>query len=157
MTLIASPASVEASGTIELKEMESVIGELFEMSGVSRGEGETRAVRSVQHYPHVLLSSFWSRFVSWCWFLVSVLVPIWHLQHIWEVGYKRRRRVGRGRVHRRMPRWLRAGPSSQWIQSITFLPSSDIFSWWCSKKYFSIMFNTAGFSPVHGIFPWLIS
>ena len=47
--------------------MESVIGELFEMSGVSRGEGETRAVRSVQHYPHVLLSSFWSRFVFWSW------------------------------------------------------------------------------------------
>ena len=34
---LASPASVEASGTIELKEMESVIGELFEMSGGSRG------------------------------------------------------------------------------------------------------------------------
>ena len=43
---LASPASVEASGTIELKEMESVIGELFEMSGVSRGEGQARAVRS---------------------------------------------------------------------------------------------------------------
>ena len=42
----ASPALVEASGTIELKEMESVIGELFEMSGVSRGEGQARAVRS---------------------------------------------------------------------------------------------------------------
>ena len=44
--LSASPALVEASGTIELKEMESVIGELFEMSGVSRGEGQARAVRS---------------------------------------------------------------------------------------------------------------
>ena len=43
---LASPASVEASGTIELKEMESVIGELFEMSGVSRGDGQARAVRS---------------------------------------------------------------------------------------------------------------
>ena len=44
--LSASSALVEASGTIELKEMESVIGELFEMSGVSRGEGQARAVRS---------------------------------------------------------------------------------------------------------------
>ena len=43
-----------------------------------------------------------------------------YLQHIWEVGYKRRRRVGRGWVHWRMPWWLRAGPPTQRIQSITF-------------------------------------
>ena len=98
---LASPASVEASGTIELKEMESVIGELFEMSGVSRGEGETRAVRLVQQlaaaFSHLLISWFWSRFVFWFWsWSWLVLAPIWPLQHIWEVGYKRGRRVGRG-------------------------------------------------------------
>ena len=80
---LASPASVEASGTIELKEMESVIGELFEMSGVSRGEGETRAVRLDQQlaaaFSHLLISWFWSRFVFWFWswsFLQSGLCSI---------------------------------------------------------------------------------
>ena len=54
----ASPALVEASGTIELKEMESVIGELFEMSGVSRGEGQARAVRSFQFSFGILSAVF---------------------------------------------------------------------------------------------------
>ena len=34
-----------ALGTIELVEMESVIGEMFEMGGAKRGEGAARAVR----------------------------------------------------------------------------------------------------------------
>ena len=52
-----------------------------------------------------------------------------YLQHIWEVGYKRRRRVGRGWVHWRMPWWLRAGPPTQRIQSIIVFSS---MSWCCS-------------------------
>ena len=55
--------------------MESVIGELFEMSGVSRGEGETRAVRSVQHIPMFCFLRFGLDLFSglgvgsWSWFL----------------------------------------------------------------------------------------
>ena len=61
--------------------MESVIGELFEMSGVSRGEGETRAVRLDQQlaaaFSLLLISLFWSRFVFWSWsFLQSGLCSI---------------------------------------------------------------------------------